>query len=565
VLAPLLALASLRFRNQSSSGFRIEKRSLIVIDFIIVASAFLAVLAVGYGDKIYRLFGHRLMRLNDHSVKQAAAILVLAIILRTVWLLFSFIRRLRRGLRRPSGSRFNVNFSESGIDSIGVGLIWLVSGFLAAMGGKFFLNRWLHDYLFLYQSIRIPSRAAMICYLGLAVLAGAGAAQLGRYVRERFSIQRVEALVAALIGLAVMVELHASPLRFEAGEVDPSALALRLKQTPMRGGLVELPSATGDYRHFYMLRAADHGRPLINATSSFISPLTEKINQATEHGISPNFMDLLEQIPASYLAIHYDRLPSGWRAEYEIFLQRALVAGRLRFVNRFDDHDDLYAIVKTEPEARQENPLPFQIRPHEWSVMIQEDPINLLAAAGRCQTLYRIYVAGTGALPRYSEFMRDVETVARGVLLDSETQDQIFQDNLREFLTVWLHEEPQASSLSGLSDAEFIDRLVSNAGIKLEPERRSTLIADLVTKRESRAALLLKIAADPAFIEKENDRSMVLLHYFAYLRRDPGEFPDKDLTGFNFWLQELARDHNAAKLQIAFWNSIEYRQSKEGK
>jgi hypothetical protein len=565
LIAPLLALASLRFRGQVQSKSRIDSRLLLMIDFVIVASALVAVLAIGYGDATYRIFGHRLIRLNDRSSYQAAAILVLAIGVRIGLILPSLTRRLRRGLRRTGNRNFRMQVPAEYIDTMGVGLIWTVAGFLASLGANVFFNRWLHDYLFLYQSIRLPSRAAMICYLGLAVLAGLGASHLARRAQDWFSSQHGRVLVVVLIALAVLFELHASPLHIESGEIDPSAVALWLKQTPMKGGLVELPSAPGDNRHFYMLRAADHGRPLVNATSSFISPLTEKINNSTEAQISSKFMDLLEEIPASYLVIHNDRLPAGLHTEYEIFLERALLAGRLRFVNRFDGHDDLYAVVKTEPDAKQESPLTFAIRQHQWSAMIKEDSVNILAATTRAQTLYRIYLAGTGGLPRYAEFSRDIESLARGVVLEADDQDQIFQANLREFALHSLGRKPFAGSLAGLDDAQFVDRLISNAGLKPKTDERDALVEDLTNSRESRAGTLLKIAGDPDFIEKEKDRSLVLLHYFAYLHRNPGDPPDKDLSGFNFWIQDLAREHNPAKLAIAFHNSIEYRQSKDGR
>jgi hypothetical protein len=407
----------------------------------------------------------------------------------------------------------------------------------------------------------------MICYLGLAVLAGAGASQLASRAQLLFTRPRVQAIVMVLLCAAILFELHAAPLAFEKGEVEPSALALRLKQTPLKGGLVELPSGTDESRHFYMLRAADHARPLVNATSSFISPYTDQINKSTERVVAPKFMDLLEEIPASYLVIHNDRLPPGWQIDYEIFLERALVAGRLRFINRFDGHDDLYAVVKTEPNAKQEAPVTFPLKLHEWSGMIKDDPSNILVAVsvGRAQMLYRLYLAGTGTLPRYAEFMRDAETLARGVVLEVEDPDQIFQANLRELALDSLGRPPFASSLAGLDDAQFVDRLMSNAGLKLKTDERDALVEGLTSRRESRAGALLRIAGDPDFIEKEKDRSLVLLHYFAYLRRNPGEPPDKDLSGFNFWVQDLAQEHNPDKLAIAFRNSIEYRQRKEAK
>jgi hypothetical protein len=333
----------------------------------------------------------------------------------------------------------------------------------------------------------------------------------------------------------------------------------------MKGGLVELPSGIGDARHFYMLRAADHGRPLVNATSSFISPLTDQINKATDGNIAANFMDLLEQIPASYLIIHNDRLITAWQTEYQIFLVRALASRRLRFVNRFDGHDDLYAVVKTEPNAASEAPVPFPLAIREWAAMIHEDQANLLVSANRAQSLYRIHLAITGRLPLYAEFIRDVEAVAKGVIVEADDQDQSFNNNLRGLVETRVSSESFVKAFGHLNDTEYVGQLLSNAGIKMDPQAQAALVNELSSKVETRAGILLKIAGDRQFIEKENFRSLVLLHYFAYLHRNPGEPPDKDMSGFNFWIQDLAREGNPAKLSLAFGNSIEYRRSKEGK
>jgi hypothetical protein len=565
LLAPLLAIASLRLRNQLHTKFRLERWLLALIDFVIVAQVVSAILILGYGDKTYRLFGLRLFRLDEGLINQTITILILAVGLRIVVALPALIRRLFRNLKSPKGSRIKISLRPTYLEAIGVGVLWTVTGFLSSLGANFFFNRWLHDYLFLYQSIRIPSRAAMTCYVGLAVLAGVGASCLADRVQQVFSSRRVRSGALLIIGLAVLFELHASPLRFESGEVDPSKLSLRLRQTPMSGGLVELPSDTEGSRHFYMLRAADHGKPLVNATSSFISPFTDQINKATDGKIAPDFMDLLEKIPASYLVVHNDRLLPGWQTEYEMFLTRSLMSGRLLFINRFDGHDDLYAVVKTEPGAKGEAPVPFPFVEHEWSAMIDKDESNILSPSTRSQELYRLYLATTGSLPRYADFMRDIRAVGRGVIRESENEDSVFQSNLSLFADDWVSRQPFNQFFSHLDDARYVDRLVANSGFALDPAERTALIYGLAGKSLTRATVLLKIVTNQRFIEKEHARSMVLLNYFAYLHRNPDDPPDRDLRGFNFWIKEFARQPDAGRLSSAFQDSFEYRRSKEGR
>ena len=104
--------------------------------------------------------------------------------------------------------------------------------------------------------------------------------------------------------------------------------------------------------------------------------------------------------------------------------------------------------------------------------------------------------------------------------------------------------------------------MLENAGVTIEASRRAALISSLQNRQDTRAGVLLKIVEDPIFVEKENSRSLLLLHYFAYLRRNPGEPPEHDLSGFDFWLHDFESNHNPAKLSSAFKDSIEYGQIK---
>src|ERR1041384_944883 len=197
--------------------------------------------------------------------------------------------------------------------------------------------------------------------------------------------------------------------------------------------------------------------------------------------------------------------------------------------------------------------------------MIAQDQANLLVSPNRSQTLYRIYWVTTGALPRYVDFISDMKKLADQVILESSEQDQRFDRNLREFAAEWVERERFRAAFQTLNDEQYVDRLASNAGIKLAPQEKAALVDELSSQKETRAGILLKIVADHRFVEKEDNRSLVLLHYFAYLHRNPGDAPDKDLSGFNFWVQDMAQSHNLAKLAAAFESSVEYRVRVEAK
>jgi hypothetical protein len=550
LLAPLFALAALRLRQEDPPIAEMKRYLIRALDVAIVLAAIIAVLGLGYDDLIIRVFGMRIIRLNQRSATHALVVIIVAAIIRLAIYLPSIVNRIRE-----SWSLTKEINRLRGQPAIAIGLIWTVWGFLASLGPNFFLYRWLLKYVVLFQSIRFPSRHAMICYVGLAVLGGIGGAHIASRLQHRFRFKQLQALTLIVIAGMIMFELRAAPLHIEKGEVEPSALALRLKNTPMKGGFVELPSVADQARHFYMLRAADHQRPLVNATSSFLSPLTDQINKATEGKIDPKFMDLLEQIPASYLVIHNSRLRVDEHASYERFLARHVISGRLRFVNRFDGEADLYAVLRNEPGATAEAPLPFTTAFREWRSEIDRDPVNLLAQPDSAQALYRVMLAISGTMPRYSEFMRDMEIVAALVDLNSEEASTEAEQNLNQFAAQLMQHE----SFQQLDNRSFVNRLVHNTNVPFQDWEQDSLVQALDSGGQTRVEVQLKIANDNRFIEMQKDRSLLLLHYFAYLRRNPNDPPDRNLTGFNFWLQDLSEHHDAGKIATAFQNSAEFQ------
>lgn len=580
MLAPLLALAALRVRKYSDadSDATRGRRVIAAVDALIVAALVVAALARGYEDFAFRPFGVQIFRLGLRSVDHALAFAAVALVLR-LWLMPSPLAlpaRLKRWRSERAltasdeAARVNVDSVDvADRDALGVALVWTAWGFLSSLGANVFVNRWLHDYALPFQSLRIPSRWAMVCYAGLAVLAGLGASRLASRASHARARSRTAALVFALVSAALLFELHASPLAFEPGEVETTQLAERLKRTPMRGGLVELPSEEGSNRHFYMLRAADHARPLVNATASFISPVTVEINKATREGPIPaSFQDLLERVPASYLVVHNERLADERRADYETFLARGVDSGRLRFVNRFDGGADLYAVTKTEPAAASEAPLPFEPAPRDWAGRVESDPVNILGSYVEwSRALYRLHVAAFGSMPRYAEFVPDAAALGRGVDVGADESEQKarLESNLRAAAEA-IASRPDFKAAHGRQgDAEFVSRVLSNAGLGEDSQLREALTAALSSREETRAGVLLRVAADARFAEREQNRSFVLFHYFGYFRRNPGDPPDRDASGFDFWVKDLERNRDPAKLPYAFKSSIEYDGERRGK
>jgi hypothetical protein len=546
ILFSLVALffAPPKSRVSYADATQTRKKWLARLDALIFFLIALSILTVGFDDT--NAFGGFF---NWVRAERALAALTVAVIARLCLGYPSFLRVEHANL-------VGTIRSERRSDAFWIGIILFVIGFCYSLGWNFFFYRVLYDILPMFKSMRVPTRGAMLAYLGIALLAGLGVRRLAEIVSERRPRVRCAWIYAAACAL-LLFELNAAPLNFMRGDVYPDAVTLRLKETKMRGGVVVLP-AGGDFNHRHILRSADHAKPLIVGTSGFNSPYETQIEGFINAGAIPvGLLDLFEKVPASYVVVENNLITPERRSDYEAFLTRAVTSGRLRFIRRFDEHDDLYAVVKTEPDARSEAALPLNLSVHEWATMIEDDPVNLVGAYREwSRKLYNLHVAATGELPRYDEFIKDAETIGRGVFIGFEEQDKQVQDNLNSFAAALTLRPEFKQRYDALDDAQYVERLLANAGLSFGEDERAALIDDLKQKRQTRAEVLLKIAGDPRFVEREHDRSFVLLHFFAYLRRNPDDPPDRNMNGFNYWMAEVKK-HGGDDLAKAFSASIE--------
>jgi hypothetical protein len=273
-------------------------------------------------------------------------------------------------------------------------------------------------------------------------------------------------------------------------------------------------------------------------------------------------MQLFEDAPASYVVIENHLVPPERRIDYETFLARAVIAGRLRYINRFDGRSDLYAVVKTEPHAKTEAPLPFGLELKDWATLLKDDPIHLLGQfRSWSQTVYRLHVASFGSMPRFSDFLPDMEALGSGVVVSSiDEQQPTLEENWRQLV-----EQPKFQErFKAMTSEGFVDALAANAGIELAPAERAAFVDKLNSGSLNRAQVLLAIVNHRDFVERESNRSLVLLHYFGYLHRNPDDAPDRNMDGFNFWLREVEISAEVDRLTLAFMASIEHRE-KRGK
>ena len=159
--------------------------------------------------------------------------------------------------------------------------------------------------------------------------------------------------------------------------------------------------------------------------------------------------------------------------------------------------------------------------------------------------VYRFYAASLGRLPKYSEFMPDMQRVT------AQTNDEVLAKR-DQFTDQWVDRAEFKTKYGSLSNSAFVDRLLQTAGVQLP--NRSDLVADLDAGRKSRAQVVRAVVESQQVFEKEFNRAFVAMQYFGYLRRDP------EAEGYNAWLRVLNQNPQDFRTMVGgFVNSPEYR------
>jgi hypothetical protein len=414
------------------------------------------------------------------------------------------------------------------------GIVWGALGFMGSFGLNFVFHRALFEFVPLFRSMRVAVRWAMICYLGLALLTGFGAVRLAQLLKRHWPKLR-PSLIVAVLALAILFEQRVAPLPLVYGDVDPDALTLYLKATRMSGGIVELPA--GERSHRYMLRAADHGHPLVDARDSFSPPIEQEIESLTMSQRIPNqLLDLLETIPTSYVTVHNSLISPERRLALQTFLNGGIAAGRLRFVKSFAggsrfgirERNDLYAVLKTEPNARSEGPLPPPLSYEGLEPLFSGLVVNFQQTG---YLVYRFYEASFGRAPLFVEFIPDVQSLKHNATGGNEA----FEASKAAFAEAWVKRPEFKAKYDHLTDEQYVEALLAQTGLKAADVQRANLSAGLSQHQTTRAAVLSNVIDNNVFAVREFNRGFVLMHYFAYLKRDP------DPAGYEFWLHNLNR------------------------
>jgi hypothetical protein len=177
--------------------------------------------------------------------------------------------------------------------------------------------------------------------------------------------------------------------------------------------------------------------------------------------------------------------------------------------------------------------------------------------------LYLMQKESYSTMPKYASFMRDLQEVSRGLIVNAPGWQQKLADNQQQFADKWVNRAEFKAAYDALSNDAYVNALYKNAGIVPPQAEKDKLVAGLNTASMNRSAVLLEVANDSAFRQQEQNAAFVLMEYFGYLRRDPNASPDSDLSGYNFWFSKLNQfngNYIDAEMIKAFITSFEYRQ-----
>jgi hypothetical protein len=168
----------------------------------------------------------------------------------------------------------------------------------------------------------------------------------------------------------------------------------------------------------------------------------------------------------------------------------------------------------------------------------------------------RFYKASFNRPPTFNEYLPDLTVIREGVVIGQPGAQERLELNKRFFAEQWVKRAAFKQAFGSLNEMQYVDTLLTNAGVTLAEGERTALIVGLLTNRETRGGVLLKITENEDFKRREFNPAFVRMEYFGYLRRDP------DTEGFNFWLAKLNRfggDYHRAEMVKAFLSSTEYR------
>ncbi len=188
--------------------------------------------------------------------------------------------------------------------------------------------------------------------------------------------------------------------------------------------------------------------------------------------------------------------------------------------------------------------------------------------------VYKMYKAAFGNLPGKpvavdrTPFITDTQqiqnTPAQVVVNQGNWQAQL-ETNKQAFALAFVQRATFQSLYNGMTATSYVNKMFTNTGASPTPAEVTAAVNAFNNAGgdAGRAAALRSVAESNSVAAALTNAAFVLMQYVGYLQRNPNELPDKDYSGFTFWLAKLNQfngDFIAAEMVKAFISSSEYRQ-----
>lgn len=373
------------------------------------------------------------------------------------------------------------------------------------------------------------------------------AAWLSRIARHPFGWICSITLIAFSIfsgALSILAESHSSKLMFGRDEV--AAADFVKANTPPHSLFLTAPNL-----HQPILSLA--GRTVVRGPTAWLwshgYPFAER--EADVRAIYAGRDDALELL--RYYRVDYVYL--GPRESEELKVNRGFFDAALPSVYRAD-RITIYDARKLRRDDRSASP---SYPPREYASRVDRDPALVLNEfSAMSYELYRLYKVAYGRMPLYLEFMSDLRRLGREVYPGSTGWIEKLRTNEKALCDEWTERPDFRERYDKASPTEYVDALFANANLPPGSDG-SDMAAALTQGRETRGSALQRISADRRLFSREYNPAYVLCHYFGYLKRNPADKPDHDLTGYNFWREQLNRTRDYRGITRAFLESDEYK------
>lgn len=175
--------------------------------------------------------------------------------LATILLIVRLAPQLRSTLK---ASRFSTEELAAGL--------WIAIGFLGSLGWYFYLHPFLFRVVTPFRATRIPARWAVIAYVGIAVFAAIGAAEIAKRRKSW----------AAVLLVLVVADVAARVRWTEVPRLAPAYVWLASEKP---AAVLEVPMIADHIPFLYLHAQTAHRVPLVNGTSGFETPAHEELRK----------------------------------------------------------------------------------------------------------------------------------------------------------------------------------------------------------------------------------------------------------------------------------------------